>query len=236
MSDDSAFTVGFDLPGDNEEQAQGFVVPEFTAFDLESIEIAVERRRVNNNDTLRLAIHKNHVVTIPGGFVVGQPGDMVAEYFIEEPFAAERDTPMIHRVATDAHVLRPGETYWVVATTREPGVLRTTERLRWVANAVGDEGRRWRRIENGSWTEPAVHQSLSLRVTARPRVQGDFNGNELLDVGDISRLAAEIRAGSGETIFDVNKDGNLNYIDYEFWVRDLKNAYIGDANLGLDQA
>lgn len=229
VSDRASAGFGFELPGYNREQAQGFLVPEFTSFELASIEISLKRSRVNNDDMVRLALHANQVVTIPGGFVVDQPGDLVVEYLIGEPFA-EANTPKLHRVTTAGHVLNPNERYWLVATTREPGVLNASERLRWVSNSNGFEGDHWERLENGSWKE-ATSLSLSLRVMATPTVVGDFDGNEMLDVGDIDRLSAAVRSASEITIFDLNNDGVVGTEDRVRWVHGLRNTYFGDANL-----
>ncbi|MCA9172274.1 MAG: hypothetical protein KDB23_31630 [Planctomycetales bacterium] len=229
VADQASSGFGFELPGYNREQAQGFLVPEFTSFEIASIEISTTRSRVNDDDMVRLALHANRVVTIPGGFVVDQPGDFIADFLIGEPLA-ENNTPKLHHVPVTGLLLKPNQRYWLVATTREPGVLNTSERLRWVSNANGIEGDHWQRLENGSWKEGSS-LSLSLRVIATPKVVGDFDGNEVLDVGDIDKLSEAVRLVSRNTIFDLNGDGVTGTVDRVHWVRDLRNTYFGDADL-----
>ncbi|MCA9171118.1 MAG: spondin domain-containing protein [Planctomycetales bacterium] len=62
-------------------------------------------------------------------------------------------------------------------------------------------------------------------------VAGDFSENGELDVDDIDALNAALRAGISETAFDLNLDGLVNADDRDFWVRDLRKTYYGDANL-----
>lgn len=63
------------------------------------------------------------------------------------------------------------------------------------------------------------------------RVPGDFNADKLLSVEDVDLLTAEINAESPRLWFDVNGDGTTNSDDREFWITDLKETFIGDANL-----
>ena len=60
---------------------------------------------------------------------------------------------------------------------------------------------------------------------------GDFNGDGLLDVADINRLSAESAAGNHNAEFDLDNDGFVNASDISVWVRDLKQTWLGDANL-----
>ena len=60
---------------------------------------------------------------------------------------------------------------------------------------------------------------------------GDFNGDGLLDVADINRLSAESAAGNHRAEFDLDNDGFVNASDISVWVRDLKQTWLGDANL-----
>ena len=65
-------------------------------------------------------------------------------------------------------------------------------------------------------------------------VFGDFDGNGTVDVADINQLSAAVRAGRSEVLFDVNFDGIVNFDDREFWVGDLANTFMGDADLDQD--
>ena len=60
---------------------------------------------------------------------------------------------------------------------------------------------------------------------------GDFDGNGQLDAADIDALTMEILNGGSNAIYDVNGDGQVNAADHQAWVVDLKNTWIGDANL-----
>ncbi|MCA9167184.1 MAG: hypothetical protein KDB23_05930, partial [Planctomycetales bacterium] len=62
-------------------------------------------------------------------------------------------------------------------------------------------------------------------------VPGDFDGDGELTAADIDLLGADIRSPSGESKYDVNGDGSVNGDDRDFWVVNLKNTYIGDADL-----
>ena len=60
---------------------------------------------------------------------------------------------------------------------------------------------------------------------------GDFNGDGMLDVVDVNALNAQISTGAADTSFDLNSDGAVDESDLQIWVKDLKNTWIGDANL-----
>ncbi len=62
-------------------------------------------------------------------------------------------------------------------------------------------------------------------------VLGDFNGNEVLDVGDIDLLVAEIRDATNNPDYDLNDDGFVDTIDRETWVHDLRGIFYGDSNM-----
>ncbi|MCA9200695.1 MAG: PEP-CTERM sorting domain-containing protein, partial [Planctomycetales bacterium] len=62
-------------------------------------------------------------------------------------------------------------------------------------------------------------------------VVGDFNGNGSLDIEDINQLTAASAAASGDGKFDLNSDSAVNGADVTVWIKDLKNSWIGDANL-----
>jgi hypothetical protein len=72
---------------------------------------------------------------------------------------------------------------------------------------------------------PGLHEPILFGTS------GDFNGNGILDAADIDALQAEIRAGTNNVEFDVTNDGLVNTEDRNFWVIDLANTFMGDANL-----
>ena len=62
-----------------------------------------------------------------------------------------------------------------------------------------------------------------------PQITGDFNRNGVLDVGDIDMLT--VASAQGDASFDLTGDGITNSADVSFWAIDLKNTWIGDANV-----
>jgi hypothetical protein len=61
----------------------------------------------------------------------------------------------------------------------------------------------------------------------------DFDGDGMLTVNDVDLLRGEVKAGTDNPDFDVNKDGLVNSGDIETFVTSPEklNTYIGDANL-----
>jgi hypothetical protein len=62
-------------------------------------------------------------------------------------------------------------------------------------------------------------------------IEGDFNGNGVLDAADIDQLSAQVRAATNDPLFDLNTDSLVDDLDRHAWVRDLKQTYFGDADL-----
>ena len=60
---------------------------------------------------------------------------------------------------------------------------------------------------------------------------GDFDDNGTLDVEDIWRLSTSINAASADPVFDLNADTAVDDRDLQFWIHNLKDTWIGDANL-----
>ena len=60
---------------------------------------------------------------------------------------------------------------------------------------------------------------------------GDYNRNGLLDAGDLDLQAIAIVTDPGNPFYDLNEDGVLDFRDREMWVYELKNTWLGDANL-----
>ncbi len=65
-------------------------------------------------------------------------------------------------------------------------------------------------------------------------VEGDFDGNGVLDAVDIDLLTDAANGGSDDPMFDLNADGAIDSEDRRIWVVDLKKTYFGDANLDLE--
>ena len=67
-----------------------------------------------------------------------------------------------------------------------------------------------------------------------PRLVGDYNRSGLLDAGDLDLQATEIVRGEHPEAYDLNDDGLVDFDDRQVWVNDLKNTWMGDANLDLE--
>jgi hypothetical protein len=71
----------------------------------------------------------------------------------------------------------------------------------------------------------------SWRLEPLSNVHGDFDGDGILDAGDIDQLSAQILAGSNDPFYDLNADLVVDDLDRINWVHDLKQTYFGDADL-----
>jgi hypothetical protein len=60
---------------------------------------------------------------------------------------------------------------------------------------------------------------------------GDFNGNGMLDAGDLDDLTTQSATVTHPAAYDLNADSLVNDADIGVWVKDLYNSWIGDANL-----
>jgi sugar lactone lactonase YvrE len=63
-----------------------------------------------------------------------------------------------------------------------------------------------------------------------PEIAGDFDGDGVLTASDIDLLVP----GSPDLQFDLDDNGVVDLVDRQVWVKDLKNTWIGDANLDLE--
>ena len=57
---------------------------------------------------------------------------------------------------------------------------------------------------------------------------------QVVDAPDIDLLSLEVRRGMHPPKFDLNGDKLVNLTDHEIWVHELKNTWIGDADLNLE--
>ena len=73
-----------------------------------------------------------------------------------------------------------------------------------------------------------------LSVTGSATVLGDYNENGELDAGDLDLQAIAISEGNNPPAYDLTGDGLVDFADRQMWVDDLKNTWIGDANLDLE--
>ncbi|MCA9199051.1 MAG: hypothetical protein KDA87_16000 [Planctomycetales bacterium] len=83
--------------------------------------------------------------------------------------------------------------------------------------------------QNPSLTEEELDALIAGGgVTSDP---GDFDANGSLELADINLLAGAIQSNSNPASFDLTEDGLVNSDDLNSWIVDLKNTWIGDANL-----
>jgi len=71
-------------------------------------------------------------------------------------------------------------------------------------------------------------------VEAKPlaiALPGDFDNDGVLTAADIDLLATGIRDSSTDLAFDLTGDGTVDLADHSRWTKDLKHAWLGDANL-----
>ncbi|MFV2070420.1 MAG: dockerin type I domain-containing protein, partial [Pirellulales bacterium] len=97
---------------------------------------------------------------------------------------------------------------------------------------------RWRGATAAHRSNVASAQTRNLTQrfeTLEPRLllsaSADFNGNFLLDVGDIDLLRQEIQAGSNGATFDLTQDGAVDFSDLENFVTQKFRTFFGDVNL-----
>ena len=86
-----------------------------------------------------------------------------------------------------------------------------------VLNAKND------RCTSSSTSDATIHIVESL--------PGDFNGNAMLDAGDIDLLSMEVVNGTHIAGFNLSGNAQVNETDRTFWVEELKGTFFGDANL-----
>ncbi|MCA9214903.1 MAG: lamin tail domain-containing protein [Planctomycetales bacterium] len=104
----------------------------------------------------------------------------------------------------------------------------------WPTNADGNGGSLQRREADtlgtlsSSWVgNPATPGTAVFGVG----VQGDFDGNGIVDANDIDLLSAQVRVGGGDLAFDLNGDGAVNNADRVVLVKNVLNTFFGDSNL-----
>jgi hypothetical protein len=64
-----------------------------------------------------------------------------------------------------------------------------------------------------------------------PGPAGDFNNNQVLDIGDIDLLTGESASGTHPQPYDLTSDNLVDEADVTYWIGDLFNSYQGDLNL-----
>ena len=81
------------------------------------------------------------------------------------------------------------------------------------------------------WQGAEVTWPIALHLAPASRDPADLDNDGDCDADDIDLLAAAIRDGDSNPIFDVNKDGSIDATDHADFITITKNTWFGDANL-----
>ncbi|MCP4194550.1 MAG: PEP-CTERM sorting domain-containing protein [Planctomycetaceae bacterium] len=81
-----------------------------------------------------------------------------------------------------------------------------------------------------NWVFDGETGRVCLDICPATGLKGDYNGNGLLDAEDLD-LNATVGIANQDLAYDLNADGLVNSADRKIWVNDLKNTWMGDANL-----
>ncbi len=76
-----------------------------------------------------------------------------------------------------------------------------------------------------------IYDNLSIELFEAPGLAGDFDSNGLLEANDLNLLSAELRANGQDPAFDVDGSGSVDDQDHTYWIKTLRNTWIGDTNL-----
>jgi hypothetical protein len=68
-------------------------------------------------------------------------------------------------------------------------------------------------------------------VPENPQHPGDFSNNGVLDINDIDTLTRQAAGLTPDLAFDLTGDSRVDQDDVRYWIHDLFNSWIGDANL-----
>ena len=93
-------------------------------------------------------------------------------------------------------------------------------RLRWAAATAA---------ETAGWVFGLDNVALSLFGDRGE--EGDFNGDGVVNVTDLDDLTAEVLAGTNDPLFDLDSNGTVDVDDRTVWITDIKDTFVGDANL-----
>ena len=79
----------------------------------------------------------------------------------------------------------------------------------------------------------ALHSGAATPLTLRGGggVQGDFNGDGVLNASDIDDLTGQSANGLNDAKYDLNGDAKVDVSDINVWIKDLYSSWVGDANL-----
>ncbi|MCA9213508.1 MAG: hypothetical protein KDB27_10610, partial [Planctomycetales bacterium] len=94
-------------------------------------------------------------------------------------------------------------------------------RFRWAAALDGN---------SDGWVFGLDNVSVSLFGDSSSLL-GDFNADGILGIEDIDQLSVAIGSGNMDSQFDLDQNGSVDAGDYQHWVTDIKQTWIGDSNL-----
>ncbi|MCA9167735.1 MAG: PEP-CTERM sorting domain-containing protein [Planctomycetales bacterium] len=80
-------------------------------------------------------------------------------------------------------------------------------------------------------TRPDGELVFSTETVGGGGLTGDVNLDGAIDAADIDALAAAIRGGTSDSVYDLNGDSAVTDADREELVNNILNTYIGDSNL-----
>ena len=86
-------------------------------------------------------------------------------------------------------------------------------------------------FDSGTVIFSDTREGLIIGRLAIGESAGDFDQDGELDIDDVNELSQAIFDESIEERFDLNDDARVDIGDLEFWVHELKETAIGDANL-----
>ena len=86
-------------------------------------------------------------------------------------------------------------------------------------------------FESGNIILSDISHGLIVARLIEDTLRGDFDSNGQIDANDLQTLAVAIHLNEFETAFDLNSDGVLDSIDFDFWIKEIKQTYYGDSNL-----
>ena len=93
-------------------------------------------------------------------------------------------------------------------------------------------------LEGASGTNVDAYgfRRYQFQIVADPigGLPGDYNGDGLLDAGDLDLQAIAIAEGNHPKEYDLTGDDLVDFADRLEWVDNLKNTWIGDSNLDLE--
>ena len=129
--------------------------------------------------------------------------------------------------------------YWVSIQSKQVINNALSPEWTWVFSDAGDKRFfSYDELFDPVGSQPGVafprDTAFTLLSSTTSGLFGDFNGNGSLDAADIDLLSAQIRGGSSDGIYDLNSDGNVNFDDHDYWVRDVFGTFPGDADLNKE--